>query len=387
MKFRTIYHVELAKTGTGLSGGEVCMLEMVNIYSRLKIKNVIVTTDNGKEAYSRYLGNIDYVEYVILNSYSHELKYGVFVSYLMRTKKVKKMVQNLDVDDRSLLICHSEFLPNSIFSKYFAALNKDTKLAYFFHMKSPSVLRGYEGEFTKKIQIPRATIIHYKLTQFIYRLVTPKSATIFTVNDYYYNFLSEKYTNRIVVLDSYGQGRITKATDKKEYDLLWVGRFHRQKGLLDLPKIVSKLTIKLPNIRVAVIGDGDKKIRRKLINSINELGLEDNIECLGFLTGVEKDSYYDRSKIFLMTSYYESFGQVLLEAMGHGLSVVGYRLPVYDVFNNTIVSSPLGDIEAISKNIETLLIDDSYVNRRKLAFDEASKHSWKSTALKILDNA
>ena len=46
-----IYHVELAKTGTSVSGGEVTMLNLIHFLIKQKKKNVLITTDNGRSVY------------------------------------------------------------------------------------------------------------------------------------------------------------------------------------------------------------------------------------------------------------------------------------------------------------------------------------------------
>jgi hypothetical protein len=48
---RTIYHLEFAKTGYNLSGGENCMLENISFFTGKGFKNILLTTDNGVETY------------------------------------------------------------------------------------------------------------------------------------------------------------------------------------------------------------------------------------------------------------------------------------------------------------------------------------------------
>ena len=72
----TLYHIEFAKTGHGMSGGERCMLEQIKFFKDNGIKNVLLTTDNGKETYTA-LGLLedDLLTYVTIDSFKNEQKY------------------------------------------------------------------------------------------------------------------------------------------------------------------------------------------------------------------------------------------------------------------------------------------------------------------------
>lgn len=65
---------------------------------------------------------------------------------------------------------------------------------------------------------------------------------------------------------------------------------------------------------------GNKEIENKLLNDIKTYGLEKNIIYKWFISWDEKFEILSTSKIFLFPSYYESFGQVALEAMKLGTS-------------------------------------------------------------------
>ena len=73
-----VFHVEFAKTGYSLSGGEKCMIEIIKYFKSKKLKNIVLTTDNGKETYQR-LGLIEdeFLTYITIESSPTE-KYHIF---------------------------------------------------------------------------------------------------------------------------------------------------------------------------------------------------------------------------------------------------------------------------------------------------------------------
>lgn len=381
-----IYHIEFAKTGMGLSGGEKCMIENIKYFQSVGIENVLLTNDNGRYTYERLgLKANEYLTYKTVNSHRCERYFGVFISYLIRTFRAIKLVKTLNPSEEDALICHSEFFPNSIPFYVLAKKNTKTKLIYWFHMLAPRIFRGYEGEFLNRFQVPRANIIHYRLNQWLYRLLCPPRTVILTVNNYYLDYLTRKYPrNRAYAIKYYGGVSVPKYSVPKKYDAIWMGRFHPQKGIFELLDIIKRLKSTIPNIQVIVLGGGNRKIETGFKKCILKTGLQGNITFKGHITGDEKYKFMHQSKIFLMTSYFESFGQVNLEAMKCGLPVVAYDLPVFHLFTDGFVKVPILDNHKFAKVVSELLANpDSYHRLTTSALQFASQFSWKRTGDEI----
>ena len=64
--------------------------------------------------------------------------------------------------------------------------------------------------------------------------------------------------------------------------------------------------------------------------------LTDSITVHGYLKRKEIDKLLNKSSIYLMTSYTESFGIVLIEAMSHGLPCIAFSSAegANDLINN-----------------------------------------------------
>ena len=111
----------------------------------------------------------------------------------------------------------------------------------------------------------------------------------------------------------------SKLTNK---NIITIGRLSPEKGqkdLIDVFKIVNK---ELPKTKLFIVGDGP--LKKELENYTKKLKLTDKIIFTGFLGNKEKEKYILDSSIFILPSYTESFGLVLIEAMSYGLPCIAF---------------------------------------------------------------
>ena len=111
----------------------------------------------------------------------------------------------------------------------------------------------------------------------------------------------------------------------KQFDVVWTGRVHAQKGIDDLLATLAGLAKELPNFRALLIG----KVKERLEVRVRELGLERHVQFSGYVSEDEKFRLLKCSRLFLMPSRYESWGIVIGEALAAELPVLAYRLDCY----------------------------------------------------------
>jgi glycosyltransferase involved in cell wall biosynthesis len=111
----------------------------------------------------------------------------------------------------------------------------------------------------------------------------------------------------------------------KEYDVVWIGRFHRQKGIDDLLATLADLRLKVPDFRAVIIG----RVEEELRPHIDSLGLTTSIKFAGLVSDAEKFRLFKASRVMLMPSRYESWGIVMAEALACKVPVVAYDLEAY----------------------------------------------------------
>jgi glycosyltransferase involved in cell wall biosynthesis len=103
-----------------------------------------------------------------------------------------------------------------------------------------------------------------------------------------------------------------------DIDLLFLGRFEPQKDPLRFLEICHQILKTQPKLKAAMVGAGSLKPR--IIQYINHHHLSKNILLFPATTNVT--SYYQRSKLFLMTSNHEGFPLTILESFYYHCPVV-----------------------------------------------------------------
>ena len=104
-------------------------------------------------------------------------------------------------------------------------------------------------------------------------------------------------------------------------DLIFVGRLVEQKNPQQFIRLVSVLKTKMPDIKAWMLGSGELDHDCEAL--IEELGLERNVELKGFCSNPYP--YISRARLLCMTSRWEGFGLVLLEANILGIPVLSTR--------------------------------------------------------------
>lgn len=250
----------------------------------------------------------------------------------------------------------------------------------------PSPFRGYRHGYQQGWQFPTLRAILYFLSQ-RFGLI-----------------LMKYFADKVLVLNSLDkqtlekQGLINKVSvvemgvDLKEfakvfpsakiYDACFIGRFHLQKGIFDLIETWKMVCQKKPKAKLALIGGGSKEFQEKLKQTIAKQGLTKNILFLGFQIGEKKIKVLKQSKIFVLPSFYESWGMVAVEAMAAGLPVIAYNLPIFSkIFPQGMIRVPIGKKKTLAREILYLLQNKGfYQEMKKEASKQAQDYDWQKVA-------
>jgi len=154
-------------------------------------------------------------------------------------------------------------------------------------------------------------------------------------------------------------------TCNKKNQIIAAGRLVPQKGFDLLIKAAPKIIEKHPDWSIKIFGKG--RDNQYLKNLIIENNVEKNVFLMGPSKQIEKEM--QESKIYALSSRYEGFGMVIVEAMKMEIPVVSFNCPEGPgeiiTHNNDGILVENGNIDEFAKQINRLIEDEEL--RDKLA--------------------
>lgn len=157
---------------------------------------------------------------------------------------------------------------------------------------------------------------------------------------------------------------------RKARSIICVGRLVKLKGFDLVIKAMVEIVKKFPDATLTFLGSGPEEDRLKEMTK--HLKLEDNVQFEGMVPNPEY--YLNRSEVFVLASYLEGFGNVIIEAMASGCAVIATDCPhgpseIIEHNNNGILV-PIDSSIAIAE-----AIDELFSNTEKL--ESISKNGYK----------
>jgi len=183
-----------------------------------------------------------------------------------------------------------------------------SKLIFWHH---PKIIIGEDILTSKQISKESYSKIRFKLIKKLY----PKADKILVQTLIQKKDLSKvignQFSSKIEVSPNWLplEYSIQKPKKQKNIDILFVGRFDSQKNLPEFLKIITMIYKNQRKINVYMIGNGPeiKKIKKE------SKTLKLPIRFIKSTPNVKQ--FYNRTKIFLLTSNYEGFPLTILEAL------------------------------------------------------------------------
>jgi glycosyltransferase involved in cell wall biosynthesis len=159
--------------------------------------------------------------------------------------------------------------------------------------------------------------------------------------------------------------------DLSRTTILAAGRLVSQKGFDLLIPAFAKVADEHPDWTLKICGKG--KLRPELKQMIADLGLKRRVELAG--PSNDMGATFAEASIFVLSSRFEGFPLILIEAMSKGLAVVSFDCPtgpadIIDDHENGILV-PHKDIDALAEGMRQLMADEQF--RRKVAANAAVK--------------
>lgn len=109
------------------------------------------------------------------------------------------------------------------------------------------------------------------------------------------------------------------------------------------------------NARLLILGEGSE--RKKLEAMTRDLGISERVHMPGFVRNPSE--FFRNADLFVLSSAYEGFGNVIVEALAHGIPVVSTDCPSgpSEILENGKYGAlvPVGDVDALAKAMDDAL--------------------------------
>lgn len=153
---------------------------------------------------------------------------------------------------------------------------------------------------------------------------------LFALNNDQHRWLTGRHMNfekEKVHLTSYWADRIfyrrpitkTEAFNLEINDkaLLFAGRLSQEKGVMEIPEIVSRVKVKVPGLKMVIAGRGpaEEDLRKALPEAI----------FLGWVDHEELPVIYSAADLLILPSKFDTFSVAVLESLSCGLPVAAYK--------------------------------------------------------------
>lgn len=224
---------------------------------------------------------------------------------------------------------------------------------------------------------------------FLYLYCSRKFKSILTVSDsiqreyIFSKFIKDKIINiSNPVSKEKVLKKVTEKDYEKKYDICCVARLTKAKNPLRFLEIIYELKKEKDDIKAIWVGDGE--LKEEFSKKINDYGLENNIDVVGFQKNPYK--YMASSKIFVLTSNWEGYGLVAFEALTLGLPCV---VPNVGGLSN-IVDEKCGYVcnekKEFIKYLKDLIVNEElYFNKCNKAKERASELDNIKTYMEIVE--
>lgn len=149
----------------------------------------------------------------------------------------------------------------------------------------------------------------------------------------------------------------TVACEREKNSALFLGRMNAEKGFFDLLEAAAIVSQHIPTFKLRCGGEGDMN---DVMSRIKKLGIDSNVELLGWIGNEERMKLLNSTTIFVLPSYSEGLPMAVIEAMSKGVPVVASSVGgIPDVIEDGkegFLVRP-GDVKGIAQALIRLLED------------------------------
>lgn len=281
------------------------------------------------------------VDFNIKNGYIRHL-----CKMLFQTRKLKKIFQEVQPD----VVIGVGILWGPQIDKAKGTMDFDVISTDHYSYERPNYARSIVG-FDERV---------YRLRfQFNKRF---KVVTVLTQADK--DYIGDRLNNVFVLPNPLAFEPVKESTSKRDRTILAIGRFNNYfyKGFDMLIEVFGRIKKDFPEWKLQIMGGGKESELRYLQDLAMQNGIQDSFELIPF----QEDPLpvYRKAGIFCLSSRYEGFGMVLIEAMSQGCACVAcdYKGRQKEIIPSEEygLTCEAGDVEALARALKKMISDEDY---------------------------
>ena len=168
-----------------------------------------------------------------------------------------------------------------------------------------------------------------------------------------------------------------------------MGRLSSKKGLFTLLLAFRDVVKEIPEAKLKLAGKG--KLKGVLKSLCKTLGIDKNVDFLGYVPDERLNALFSSADIFVLpSSFGESFGIVILEAMASGTPVIGTEVggieEILEGGKYGVLVPPLNP-SALAESMISLMRDEKRRRAlRKNGIERVRKaYDWRLVSRKVMD--
>lgn len=354
----------------GSSGGIVHIKELLNNtdLEKVSIEKVIIWGSRGLLA---KIGTFDWLEKKHISWLDKSFLFRTFWQLFLRDSLVKKSSANV------------LFLPNASLSNFHPQVSMCQNQLPF----EPKEI----GKFWPGINYFRLILLKFQHSK-SFRLADG----IIFLSQYSHKrveFVVGDVSKKSVVIP-HGLSKIFKTHPKKKYSLgpkiklLYVSRINLYKHQWVVAESALRLKRMGYNVELKLLGD-QKGFGRDKLNRVfsSYKNYDDVVELVEEVTQDKLVQYYQESDIFIFASSCETFGMILLEAMGSGLPIIcSDKSSMKSLLKDTGLYFDVNNTDSLIEKLILLIENEDLMKKYgRSAHQEALKYSWKETSGQTLE--
>ncbi|MEM1661171.1 MAG: glycosyltransferase family 4 protein [Candidatus Bathyarchaeia archaeon] len=314
------------------------------------------------------------------------------ITHIYSLSRLKDVINKLSLSYRAILTSDVDLI-HFISIPIITDLTAETLILLNKLRNIPIILNIHGIVYKMNTKAQEGNVLRNKLSLISH--IKMRGMDKIVVNSRYMKVIASSYynlpENKIVMIPNGVDIKIfTPFGDRVELDgdpaILYVGRISWEKGIDVLVKALKLLKEDFKGVRVHIVGSGSSI--RNVILLAKRLNVDSYIEFHGSVSHYTLPFIFRGADVFVLLSRVESFGMVLLEAMGCGLPVVASEVggipEIIKNYENGILVKPEDPIQ-LSKSIREIYFDKAL--RRKLSMNSmktASKYSWENIVMMYL---